>query len=494
MSGFESVIGLEVHVQLNTKSKIFCRCPAAFGAPPNANTCPVCLGMPGVLPVLNGAVVTLALRAALALNCRIAPFFKFDRKNYFYPDLPKAYQISQYDLPIGTGGHLDFELDGKPMRVGIERIHIEEDAGKLVHAEPGHGVPLGTSFVDLNRAGTPLVEIVSRPDLRAAKEAAAYLMAMRQLMRYIGVSECNMEEGSMRCDANVSVRPRGSDKLGTRAEVKNINSFRFVEKAIDVEFERQVEIVESGGTVVQETRGYDSAKNITLSQRSKEEAHDYRYFPEPDLPGFVMTPERIEAERLAMPELPAVRRARFASQFGLPDYDVRVLSEDRPTADYFEAVVAAAGLTAKVEPQTAGVSPKKISNFIMTELLRELKTSGKTAGESPVSPAALADLLARVESGKINGTIAKDVFSKMFAGGKSAEAIIGEEKIELISDASSLDGVLDEVIRENPAAIEDLKGGKGAAVGFLVGQVMKKTRGQANPKIVQQELRQRLEI
>lgn len=479
---YEPVIGLEVHVQLKTSSKMFCSCSIQFGQEPNLNTCPVCLGLPGVLPVLNEQTVRLAMRAALALNCQIAHTFKFDRKNYFYPDLPKAYQISQYDRPIATGGFLDIAVNGaqSSRRIGIERVHMEEDAGKLVHAEPGHGVPAGTSFVDYNRAGVPLVEIVSRPDLRSPGEAHSYLDAIKQIMRYIGVSDCDMEKGSLRCDANVSLRPTGSSAYGVKAELKNLNSFKFVEKALEVEIVRQTEVLESGGRVVQETRGYNAAEHSTHSQRSKEEAHDYRYFPEPDLPAFTLSPQDIDRAKSALPELPAVRRARFETSFGLPAYDAAVLTAEAATADYFEAVVA------------AGADSKKASNFIMTELLRDLKTSGLGADRSPVSPRHLADLLRLVADGKISGKISKDVFPLMFQSGKSPQDVIKEHQLELISDAGALSGPIDEVLAGNPKAVEDIKAGKQAGLGFLVGQVMKKTRGQADPKLVSEELRKKL--
>ncbi|MBI4179881.1 Asp-tRNA(Asn)/Glu-tRNA(Gln) amidotransferase subunit GatB [bacterium] len=479
---YEPVIGLEVHVQLKTASKIFCSCSTEFGREPNLNTCPVCMGLPGSLPVLNRRAVDLAISAALALDCRISPFFKFDRKNYFYPDLPKAYQISQYDLPLATGGRLEISANGSSRNIDIERIHMEEDAGKLVHAEPGHGVPKGTSFVDYNRAGTPLIEIVSRPDLRSPAEAHAYLDALKHILRYLDVSDCNMEEGSLRCDANVSIRPAGETALGTRSELKNLNSFKFVEKAIEIEIERQTEVLESGGRVIQETRGYDSAKNTTHPQRSKEQAHDYRYFPEPDLPGFTVTPDQIERFRSALPELPAARRRRFQTKLGLPAYDAEVLTAESDTADYFEKVV---GL---------GADPKKTSNFIMTELLFNLKTAGLPAGRSPVTPARLAELLKLQADGKISGKIAKDIFPAMFEKGVSAQEVLKDQKIELIADAGSLDEPIRQVISENPKAIEDLRAGKLTVLGFLVGQVMKKTRGQADPKIVPQELKKRLGI
>ncbi|OGH56266.1 MAG: glutaminyl-tRNA synthase (glutamine-hydrolyzing) subunit B [Candidatus Lindowbacteria bacterium RIFCSPLOWO2_12_FULL_62_27] len=480
MSAYEPVVGLEVHVQLKTASKLFCACPLEFGQEPNLNTCPVCLGLPGVLPVLNGRAVELAMRAALALNCRISEFFKFDRKNYFYPDLPKAYQISQYDLPLALDGFLEIQTNGHSRRIGIERVHMEEDAGKLVHAEPGHGVPPGTSFVDYNRVGAPLIEIVSRPEIAGPAEAHAYLDALKQIVRYIGVSDCDMEKGSLRCDANVSLRPAGSGKLGVKAELKNLNSFKFVEKALEVEIDRQAGVLESGGRVVQETRGYDAAKNITYSQRSKEEAHDYRYFPEPDLPGFAVSMQDIERARAALPELPAVRRARFEASYGLPAYDAAVLTAESATADYFEAVVR------------TGADAKKASNFIMTELLRDLKSAGLAADRSPVRPEHLADLLQIVASGEISGKISKDVFPIMFQTGKPPKEVIREHGLSLISDASSLAAPIAEVLKENPKAIEDFKSGKQAAIGFLVGQVMKKTRGQADPGLVAQELRKKI--
>ncbi len=476
---YEPVIGLEVHVQLKTSSKLFCGCSVQFGQDPNRNTCPVCMGLPGVLPVLNRQSVLLGLRAAIALNCRPAPFFKFDRKNYFYPDLPKAYQISQYDLPLALDGFLDVSVDGQARRVGLERVHMEEDAGKLVHAEPGHGVPAGTSFVDYNRAGVPLMEIVSRPDLRSSKEAHAYLDALKQIMRYIGVSDCDMEKGSLRCDANVSIRPAGSSTLGVKAELKNLNSFKFVERAIDGEIARQTEILQSGGKIVQETRGYDSASNTSHAQRSKEEAHDYRYFPEPDLPGFSLSPENIESVRKNIPELPAVRRARFLSEYHLPDYDADVLTAESTMADYFESVAR------------EGADPKKASNFIMAELMHDLKSAGLSADQSPVNPRHLAELLKLVADGKISGKISKEIFPVMFKSGKSPAEVLKEENMELISDAGVIAAFIDQAIAENPKAVQDIKGGKQSTLGFLVGQIMKKSRGQADPALVTQELRKK---
>jgi aspartyl-tRNA(Asn)/glutamyl-tRNA(Gln) amidotransferase subunit B len=473
---FEPVIGLEVHAQLKTQTKIFCGCSTQFGAAPNTQTCPVCLGMPGVLPVLNRTVVDFTLRMALATGCTIARESRFARKNYFYPDLPKGYQISQYELPIAEHGGIDIEAGGRPQRVRIRRIHMEEDAGKLTH-DPHRPV----SRVDLNRTGVPLIEIVSEPDLDSAAAAGAYLRQLRSIVRYLGICDGNLEEGSFRCDANVSIRPKGSSGLGTRTELKNLNSFRFVEKAIEHEINRQREVLADGGAIVQETRLWDSAKGQTFSMRGKEEAHDYRYFPDPDLLPLVIDEEWIERVRRSLPELPDARRARFVAQYGLPDYDAGVLTSDRELADYFEACLEAF-------PQ-----PKPVSNWIMGPLLGMLNAGGTPVERAPIPAAALADLLKLVDGGAISAKTAKSVFEEMAASGKTAAAIVAEKGLSQISEADALEAVVQGVLDRNPKEIAAYRGGKTKLMGFFVGEVMKATRGRANPKAVNELLRQRLD-
>jgi aspartyl-tRNA(Asn)/glutamyl-tRNA(Gln) amidotransferase subunit B len=473
---FEPVIGLEVHAQLKTRTKIFCGCPTAFGAPPNTHVCPVCLGMPGVLPVLNRTVVDFTLRMAMATGCTIARGSRFARKNYFYPDLPKGYQISQYELPIAENGHIDIEADGARRRVRIRRIHMEEDAGKLNH-DPQRPV----SMVDFNRTGVPLIEIVTEPDIGSPEAAGAYLRKLRSIVRYLGICDGNLEEGSFRCDANVSIRPKGSAQLGTRTELKNLNSFRFVEKAIEYEIERQREVLLDGGAVVQETRLYDQAGGRTVSMRGKEEAHDYRYFPDPDLLPLVIDEEWIERVRAGLPELPDERRARFVAQHGLPDYDAGILTSDRELADYFEECL-------KAFPR-----PKPVSNWIMGSLLGLLNSRGITIDRSPVAPAGLAALLEKIEAGAISAKTGKAVFDEMAASGRSAEAIIAEQGLAQISDEGALERVVQEVIEASPGEAEAFRGGRTKLMGFFVGQVMKATRGQANPKTVNELLRRKLE-
>ncbi|MGB8719700.1 MAG: Asp-tRNA(Asn)/Glu-tRNA(Gln) amidotransferase subunit GatB, partial [Desulfobacterales bacterium] len=426
---FEAVIGLEVHAQLKTRTKIFCGCSTAFGAPPNTHTCPVCLGMPGVLPVLNKKVVAYAMRMALATGCTIAPESRFARKNYFYPDLPKGYQISQYELPLAAGGHVDIALDGRTRRIGITRIHLEEDAGKLTH-DPDRPF----SRVDLNRAGVPLIEIVSEPDLRTPAEAGAYLRQLRAILRYLDICDGNMEEGSFRCDANVSIRPAGTAALGTRTELKNLNSFKHVEKAIAYEIARQKEHVAEGGTVVQETRLWDPDKNLTTAMRGKEEAHDYRYFPDPDLLPLTIDAGWIAEVRAALPELPAARKARFEAQYGLPAYDAELLTAARELADYFEECL-------KVFPQ-----PKPVSNWVMGTLLGRLNAEGKSIADSPVSPAHLGELLRLVDDGVISGKIAKGVFDQMAETGRGPAAIVAEKGLTQVSDAGALEAAVAAVL------------------------------------------------
>jgi aspartyl-tRNA(Asn)/glutamyl-tRNA(Gln) amidotransferase subunit B len=478
MSSYEAVIGLEVHVQLATRTKIFCGCPTGFGAPPNTNVCPVCLGLPGALPVLSRQSVELAVRAALALHCRVNPVSRFARKNYFYPDLPKGYQISQYDQPVAEFGGVEIDLDGGRKRIGITRVHLEDDAGKSIH--DGFKDSDRSSYVDLNRCGTPLIEIVTEPDLRSSDEAYAFLTELKQVLEYVAVSTCDMEKGHLRCDANVSVRPRGAEKLGTKAEVKNLNSFRFLKMALDYEIGRQVALIESGGKVVQETRLYDSDAGETVSMRSKEHAHDYRYFPEPDLVPLRVSEAWLGEIRSKMPELPAARRARFIGEFGLREYDAGVLTSTRPLAEYFERAVR------------ASADPKAAANWVMGDLAGALKAEGKEISESPIGPERLGELVTLIARGEISGKIAKEIFPKMFATGESAAAILEREGLKQISDTGALEKIVGEVIAANPKQVEQYRGGKQTVIGFLVGQVMRATRGQANPQMVNELLRAKL--
>ncbi len=473
---YEAVIGLEVHAQLLTRTKIFCGCSAEFGAPPNNHTCPVCLGMPGVLPVLNRKVVDFALRMALATHCTIAPVSRFARKNYFYPDLPKGYQISQYELPIAEHGHVYIGSNGEKKRIGITRIHMEEDAGKLIH-DPYRP----KSKVDFNRTGVPLIEIVSEPDIRTPQEATAYLRQIRAILRYLEICDGNMEEGSFRCDANVSVRPAGQDAFGTRTELKNMNSFKHVENALIYEIERQTSCVEDGKEVVQETRLWDLDKGITVSMRGKEEARDYRYFPDPDLVPLVIDDAWIEAVQKDLPELPEARKGRFVTGYELPAYDAELLTNSRALADYFETAV-------ELFPQ-----PKTVSNWVMGSLLGTLNAENKTIDQSPVSPEQLADLLKLIDSGTISGKIAKTVFEEMVSSGKPPEAIVREKGLVQISDSDALSEIVDRILAGNPKEVEAYKGGKTKLLGFFVGQVMKETRGKANPKMVNEILEKALE-
>lgn len=472
---FETVIGLEVHVELATKTKIFCGCSTEFGAPPNTHVCPVCLGHPGVLPVLNREALELAMKAALALNCQIARESKFDRKNYFYPDLPKAYQISQYDKPIGEHGYIEIEVDGRTKRIGITRVHLEEDAGKLMHSADGLH-----SLVDFNRVGVPLIEIVSEPDIRSPEEARAYLEKLKAIMQYCDISDVRMEEGSLRCDANISLRPAGSTEFGTKTEIKNMNSFRNVQRGLEYEQERQRQILLSGGQVVQETRRWDEATGQTVPMRSKEEAHDYRYFPEPDLVTLVIDEAWIERIRQTIPELPDARKKRFMEQYGLPAYDAGVLTASKGLADFFDEAVKYAR------------DPKAVSNWMMGELLGHMNQTGVEIGDVKITPQGLGKLIELIDKGTISTKIAKTVFSEMFETGKDPEAIIEEKGLVQISDEGALAAIVDKVIEANPKSVADYKGGKEKALGALVGQVMKETKGKANPQLVNKLLKERL--
>jgi aspartyl-tRNA(Asn)/glutamyl-tRNA(Gln) amidotransferase subunit B len=478
-SDFEAVIGLEVHAEMLTQSKIFCGCAATFGAPPNHHTCPVCLGMPGVLPALNRRVVEFAIRAGLATHCTIAPTSRWARKNYFYPDLAKGYQISQYELPICLGGHVDLVVDGTPKRVRLTRIHMEEDTGKNIHDAHGR-----ESLVDFNRSGVPLLEIVSEPDMSSPAEAGAYLRALRALVVYLGICDGNMEEGSFRCDANVSVRTRGAKALGVKAEVKNMNSFRAVEKAIAFEIDRHIRTIEDGGTIVQETRLWDADREETRSMRSKESAHDYRYFPDPDLPPILVSQALIDEVRRTMPELPDARRARFVEKLKLPEYDAEVLTSRRDVADYFEAVVAA-------QPNA-----KAASNWVMGDVLRLVKErkldEALVITEWPVPAAHLGELIALIDSGAISGKIAKTVFEEMVAGGGAPRAIVESRGLLQVSDEGPILAAIEQVLAAHPDKVADFRAGKDKLLGFFVGQVMKATEGKANPPLVNRLLTAKL--
>ena len=478
LAKYEPVIGLEVHSQLLTQSKIFCGCSTRFGDPPNSNVCPICLGLPGTLPVLNKRAVEMGMRAALALNCTVHEHSRFARKNYFYPDLPKGYQISQYELPLATGGWVEIEHDGKTKRIGITRLHLEEDAGKSLHDGFPHSDE--KTYVDFNRCGTPLSEIVSEPDMRSPDEAYAYLTTLRQILLYAGVSDCNMEEGSLRCDANVSVRLRGAKEFGTKVEVKNLNSFRYLAKALEFEIERHISILESGGRIAQETRLWNQAAGHTDSMRSKEKAHDYRYFPEPDLLPVHVSDAWRESVRSSLPELPVARRARFVAAFGVTPYDAEVLTDTQSLASYFESVV------------TAGAPGKAAANWMQTELLRRLNDSGKEITASPVAPAALAELVKLVETGKITAAVGKKVFATMFETGRPAAEIVVAEGLGAQVGDDAIEQAAREIIAKNPDNVAKFKSGNEGVFKFFVGQVMKATRGQANPQAVNDIVRKLL--
>ncbi len=474
-SRYEVVIGLEVHVQLTTKTKIFCGCSKDFGQEPNSQTCPVCLGLPGALPVLNKQVVEYAIKTGLATNHQIAPRSIFARKNYFYPDLPKGYQISQFELPICEHGWLNIETeDNGPKKIGITRIHMEEDAGKLIHSGTN------SSSVDLNRACTPLLEVVSEPDMRSADEAIAYLKKLHQIVMYLGVCDGNLEEGSFRCDANVSIRPKGQQELGTRAELKNLNSFRFIKQAIEYEVERQADIIDDGGEIVQETRLFDADSGLTRSMRGKEEAHDYRYFPDPDLVPLVVSDDWVERVRSELPELPEAKLQRYQDEMGLPPYDAGVLSAEREVAEYFDALVA------------LHANAKVCSNWVMGEVLRAVKEKEILIRDCPVTPELLAGVLERIADNTISGKIAKTVFEEIWQTGKTADQVIEEKGLKQVTDTGAIEAILDEIIAANMGQFEELKGGKDKLTGFFVGQVMKASKGKANPGMVNQLIQKKI--
>jgi len=472
---YEPVIGLEIHAQLQTASKIFCGCSTRFGGSPNTHTCPVCLGMPGSLPVLNRQVVEYTVRMALATHCSIAPLAQFARKNYFYPDLPKGYQISQYELPLARDGWVEIESSLGPSRIRIHRIHMEEDAGKLTHDE--HHL---LSYVDLNRTGVPLIEIVSEPDIATPEEAASYLKTLREILRYLEICDGNMEEASMRCDANISLRPAGTSGLGTKVELKNMNSFKNVQKALEFEIRRQKVMIDRGQPLVQETRLWDAGHNVTMSMRGKEQAHDYRYFPDPDLVPVVVSEAWVKEVRDSLPELPEAKRDRFINDYGLPPYDAKVLTSSKSLANYFEAALK------------KFARPKALSNWIMSELLRELHRDNREIEDCPVSPENLAELLDLLDSGVLSGKIAKAVFEQMYASGGSARYIVDEKGLAQVSDELEIESAIDQVLSENPKEVEQFRAGKDKLFGFFVGQVMRKTKGKANPQLANEILRKKL--
>ena len=470
---YEAIIGLEVHVQLRTSSKMFCACSAEYGAPPNTHVCPVCLGYPGAMPVMNREAIRLTVMAGLMLGCRISGYSKFDRKSYFYPDMPKNYQISQYDKPLCEGGDVAIEVDGRARSIGITRIHLEEDVAKNIHFEQVSGV-------DFNRAGIPLMEIVSEPEMASPEEAFAFLSALKAMLQYGDISDCNLEEGNVRCDVNCSVRPAGQAELGTKTELKNLNTFRGVQNALRYEIERQVGVLQAGGTIRQETRRWDVDRGTTSQMRTKEDAHDYRYFPEPDLMPVVLSAEQIEEWRGLLPELPQQRRHRFVDDYGLPEYDAGVLVADKDVADYFEEVVS------------LEVEPKAASNWIMTEVLRELSEKGGNLSELRVGPAALAELIKLVAAKTINIPTAKELLTEMFEKGGDPAALVREKGLTQVSDASAIEELVDRAMAENPGSVEDYRNGKTAAAKFLIGQVMRLSKGKADPRVVNEILERKL--
>ncbi|MEW9670357.1 Asp-tRNA(Asn)/Glu-tRNA(Gln) amidotransferase subunit GatB [Ammoniphilus sp. 3BR4] len=472
---YETVIGLEVHAELSTESKIFCGCSTEFGAPPNTHTCPICLGHPGVLPVLNKKALEYAIKASLALNCKINQESKFDRKNYFYPDSPKAYQISQYDQPVGENGWIDIEVNGETKRIGITRLHLEEDAGKLVHSDYGDA-----SLVDFNRVGVPLVEIVSEPDIRTPEEARAYLEKLKSILQYCEVSDVKMEQGSLRCDANISLRPYGQKEFGTKAELKNMNSFRNVQRGLEYEQQRQAEILDQGGTVVQETLRWDDANGRTISMRGKEEAHDYRYFPDPDLVKMNISSEWIEEIKATIPELPDARLARYVQEYGLPASDAGVLTASKEISDFFQSAV------------NTGADAKLVSNYVMGDLMGYLNASQLELKDVKLTAEGLGEMVNLIQKGTISSKIAKTVFKEMIETGKEPSKIVEEQGLVQISDEGAIAGIIAEVIANNPQSVEDFRAGKTQAIGFLVGQVMKATKGKANPGMVNKMLQEEL--
>ena len=473
---YEIVMGLEIHVELHTKSKIFCSCTTEFGGEPNTHCCPICTGMPGVLPVLNKKVVEYAVRAGLAMNCSISGFSKQDRKNYFYPDLPKAYQVSQFDLPLCKNGFVPIEVNGIRKNIGITRIHIEEDAGKLIHDQWETG-----SLVDYNRCGVPLIEIVSEPDMRTPEESKAFVESVKSILEYLDVSDCKMQEGSLRADVNLSVRPKGQEKFGTRTEMKNLNSFRSILRAAEHEAKRQINELESGGIIVQETRRWDDNKGYSYAMRSKEEAHDYRYFPEPDLVPIVVDDEWLGRIKATLPELPEMRKNRYVSEYGLPEYDAALLTSSKCLADFFEEAAKGSG------------NAKAVSNWIMGDVLRALKEKGLEAAEIPFQGSHLAQLVSLIDKGIISGTIARKVFEKMFESGREPLSIVKEQGLEVVNDESALVSAVRKVLDSNPQSVADYKSGKEKAFGFLVGQAMKETRGKANPQVINKLLKEELD-